>query len=86
MPHSNVCQIEVTQQEYEQIKQCESVIIREYERADGARFAKAVAWGDSTEMQDQASTPTLQIVPVGLSIVCQRAISVSELLGEQYTD
>lgn len=78
---SDVCQLEMTQQEYDRMKQCESVIVREYERSDGSRFAKAVAWGDAEEMQEQASTPTMQIIPAGLSIVCQRAIPVSELLG-----
>ncbi len=77
----DVCRLKMTQQEFDRVNQCEAVIVREYEREDGSRFAKAVAWGDADEMQDQASTPTMQIVPVGLSIVCQRAIPVSELLG-----
>ena len=78
---STECKLAVTQQEYDQIQQCEAVIVREYERPDGSRFANAVAWGDLAEMEVQASTPSLLVVPVGLSIVCQRAIPVSEVLG-----
>jgi len=78
---SDVCQLEMTQSEYDRVKLCESVIVREYERADGSRFAKAVAWGDADEMEEQAEMPSLHIVPAGVSIICQRAVPVSELLG-----
>ena len=76
------CPVEITQQEFDDIKQCEAVVIREYERADGSRIGKAVAWGDADEMQDQADTPGLFVVPVGLSIVCQQMVLVSDLLGD----
>lgn len=80
---AEICPLQITQQEFNLIRQCESVIVREYERADGSRFAVALAWGDAAEMQEQASTPSLQILPVGLSIVCQRTVLVSELLGQE---
>ena len=75
------CNLEITQQEFDAIAKCESVVVREYERADGTHYAEAVAWVDSEEMQDAASTRGLFVVPVGVSIVCQTAIPVSELLG-----
>ena len=74
-------ELEVTQDEYDQVMQCEAVIVREYQRADGSRVAQAVAWGDADEMHDEASRPVIQIVPVGLTIVDQRVIPVSELGG-----
>ena len=79
---NDVCPVEITQQEYNDITRCEVVVIREYERADGSRFAKAVAWGDADEMQDQADTQCIVIVPVGFSIVGQKMVLVSDLLGE----
>ena len=74
------CRVEMTVDEFARIRQCESVIVREYERADGSRFAKPVAWGDADEMKIQAETQGMFIVPVGFEIVAQRAIPVSELL------
>ncbi len=74
------CRLEMTSDELADIRQCESVIVREYERADGSRFAKAVAWGDADEMEMQAVSNGMFIVPVGFKIVAQRAIAVSELL------
>jgi hypothetical protein len=76
---NDICNVELTQEQYDDIRKCESVIIREYENVDGSRFAKAVAWGDAEEMQLQADTPSVLIVPVGVAIVCQRAIPVAEL-------
>ena len=75
------CPLRMTQAEYSQILKCDAVIVREYERDNGNRWAVPVAWGDAKEMQSQAESPTLQVVPVGVKIVCQRAVLVSELLG-----
>lgn len=74
------CPLSVSQAEYDAMSQCEAVIVREYERDDGGRFAQAVAWGDYDEMVDQAETPGLYVVPVGVTIICQRAIRTEDLL------
>ena len=76
------CPLELTPQEYDAIKQCEAVVIREYETPGGSRVGKAVAWGDADEMRHQADTPGLFVVPVGLSIICQQVLLVSDLLGD----
>lgn len=73
------CVLEVTQAEVDEIILNESLIIREYERTDGSRFAKAVAWGDHDEMNCQASTYGIFVVPLGIKIVCQRAFKVSDI-------
>lgn len=73
------CVLEVTQHEVDEIVHNESVVIREYERSDGSRYAKAVAWGDHDEMIDQASIKGMFIIPVGIKIVCQRAFKVSDI-------
>jgi len=78
------CPLQMTQAEYSQILKCDAVIVREYERDNGTRWAVPVAWGDAEEMQEQAEIPTLQVVidgVQGVKIVCQRAVLVSELLG-----
>jgi hypothetical protein len=75
------CPLQMTHDEYRQILKCDAVIVREYERDNGNRWAVPVAWGDAEEMQQQAEIPTLQVVPEGVSIVCQRAVLVSELVG-----
>lgn len=75
------CPLEVTQAELDDIQQCEALVVREYERSDGSRYSRPVAWGDADEMKDAADTPGIFIVPVGLSIVCQKMLLVSELLG-----
>ena len=77
---NDVCPLEVTQQELDDIQKCESVVVREYERDDGSRFSRPVAYGDHDEMVDQAGITGLFIVPVGLHIVCHKAIRVSDLL------
>ena len=78
---NDVCPLELSQQEYDDVQQCEAVVVREYEREDGSRFGQLVAWGDEVDMNDQCKMPVLSIVLNGVSIVCQRVILVSELLG-----
>ncbi len=80
------CRLEITSGELAHIRQCESVIVREYARPDGSRFATPVAWGDADEMQMQAETNGMFVVPVGFEIVAQRAIPVSELLSPNEQD
>ena len=75
------CPLEVTQQQLDNIQKCEAVVIREWERPDGSRFSKVMAWGDADEMQDQADTPALLVAPNGFSIICQKLLMVSDLLG-----
>lgn len=75
--------LELTQQELDDISKCEAVIVRDYQRADGSMFARAVAYGDADEMHEQASIRGLCIVPVGLSVVCQQVVMVSDLLGAE---
>lgn len=73
------CPLEITTEQWNDIQHCESVVVREYERLDGSRVARAVAWGDAEEMELQAETPAMFIVPVGFHIICQRAIPVNDL-------
>lgn len=77
---NDVCPVEITQQDFDSIKRCEAVVIREYVGTDGSRFARAVAWGDADEMQDQADTPGIFVVPVEFSIIGQQMVLVSDLL------
>ena len=79
------CQLELTQNELDCIVKCEAVIVREYQGLN-SRFAKAVAWGDEIEMRDQASINSIVVVPTGLSIVCQKVVLVSDLLGIEKVD
>lgn len=76
------CSIELTPGMLHDISQCEAVVVREYETDDGRRYAQAVAWGDADEMRDAADTPGIFVVPVGVKIVSQRSIPVSELLPD----
>jgi len=80
---NDICPLEVTQQEVDDIKQCEAVVIREYEREDGSRIGRPVAWGDVDEMQDQADRFCICVVPFGFSIVCQQMVLVSDLLQDE---
>ncbi len=74
------CTVEITQHEWKQISNAESVVIREFEREDGSRFAQAINWGSPEEMKDLAERPEILIVPVGVHVVGQRAVATSELL------
>ncbi len=74
------CTLEITQHEFEQITAADSVVIREFEREDGSRFAQAINWGSSEEMKDLAERSEILIVPVGVHVVCQRAVKTLELL------
>ena len=77
----SVCELQMTPDEAEKIRQCESVIIREYELADGRRLARAVAWGDAEEMKRQAQIIGFFLLPVGVEIVAQVCMPVSEVFG-----
>jgi hypothetical protein len=74
------CPLEMTSHELDEIKQCEAVVVREYESLVRGRWAVPVAWGDFDEMEAQAVTTGWFIVPPGVRIVGQRAVRVSELL------
>lgn len=74
------CSVEMTQHEFEQITNADSVVIREFEREDGSRFAQAINWGSSDEMKDLAERREILIVPVGVHVISQRAVKTSELL------
>ena len=77
----NICSLEVTQEEMDAIQHCEAVVVRNYERADGSHYSSLVAWGDESEMQDQADCPHMFIVPVGWSsIVGQEMVLVRDLI------
>ena len=75
------CPVIVTQEDYDQFRFSEAVVVVEYERQDGSRFGQIEAWGDAEEMQDQADTPRIAIVPVGLRLICQSPVLVSDLLN-----
>lgn len=75
------CPLHVSNWELERIRECESVVVREYETESGERFAQPVAWGDEDEMESQAAIPGLFLVPAGIKIVGQQAVPVAELLG-----
>lgn len=81
MSTATPCPLRLTSDEYNAIRKCEAVVIREYETDSGERFANPVAWGDADEMQDQAAIPGLFVVPVGLRIVAQKCLPVADLLG-----
>ena len=74
------CITEVTQEELDEITKCEAVVIREYERDDGSRFGKIIAWGDSEEMQDVADMHGIYVMPVGLHIICDSKVLVKDLI------
>jgi len=77
------CPVNVTAEDYDAFIKHDAVVVVEYEREDQSRFGQIEAWGDWDEMQDQADTPRLAIVPAGLRIICQKAIRVAELLGKE---
>lgn len=77
------CPLEMTQQQLDDIRQCEAVVVREYETDGGRRFAHPVAWGDADEMRDAAETRGLFIIPVGVKIIGQQCLMVAELLGSE---
>ena len=74
------CPVEITQHEFEKIAGAESVVMREFEREDGSRFAQAINWGGSEEMENLAKRSEILILPVGVHVVGQRAVKTSELL------
>ena len=76
------CPLDVTQKEFDAFSQAEAVVVREYETDNGRRFARVVAWGDLDEMKDQADALGLYVVPVGVRIICQRAILLKDLIHE----
>ena len=76
---SNVCSISVSPGDWDQIKQCEAVVVVEYEDVNGIRFGRIEAWGDLDEMEDQASTYRIVVVRDGAKIVAQTAVKVGEL-------
>lgn len=79
---TETCTLQVTQQEYDDIRKCEAVIVREYESQDGTHFAVPMAWGDLAEMEEQATAPGVAILPAGVSIVSQQVVPVADLLGQ----
>ena len=74
----SVCTLRITEKEHADIMRCEAVIVREYEQADGARFACPVAWGDVVDMKEQVGTRVF-IVPVGFHIIADTVVLVREL-------
>jgi len=74
------CPLEVTSEEFAKISRCEAVVLREYERPDGSRFAKVVGWGDIDEMNLQADSVFVIMVPTIIKYIAQQVIPVSELL------
>lgn len=79
------CPLEITRQELSVIRDCEAVIVREYARADGSRFAIAVAWGDEEELQSRVKNGFL-VSPAELTYLGDQVVKVSELLaGAKYT-
>ena len=69
----------------EKIWRRESVVVCEYESVAGERVAHVEAWGDASDMEDQASAYRMVIVRAGWNLVFQRAIKVVDLLhgGEE---
>lgn len=75
-----ICELQITQNEYNSLIKCEACVIREYESVGGPRFARVLACGDREEMTQQAATPGLYIVPNGFSIIHQSVVLVEELI------
>lgn len=76
------CPLEMTQEEYDDIKTAEAVVVREYEREDGSRFACLVEHGGLEEMKIIADRTWIFIRLTGQpKIVGQLAVAVSDLLG-----
>lgn len=78
----DTCRLDLTSETYVAIQQCEAVVVREYKLADDSRVAKIVAWGDVAEMQDAADTRGIFIVGVGVKIIGQTMVLVSDLLPQ----
>lgn len=74
----DTCHTEVTQDELDEISRCEAVVIREYEKK-GCRYGRLIAWGDADEMRDVARAPGTYVVPVGVKIICDSMVLVTEL-------
>jgi hypothetical protein len=75
-----ICPLEVTPGEFEQFKDCEAVMIREFEKeSDQSRTARVVAWGDFDEIEHLASRHSIIVVPVGWTCVGQKTVKVSDL-------
>lgn len=73
------CPVEISQSEYDEIRKHDYVVLREWESAEGVRFARLQFWGDKEECEDVANTPALVIVPNGVKLICDQAVAVKDL-------
>ena len=76
----------ITPELYAQLKDCDSVLVREYARSDGSRFAKVIAAGTSDEMDSLAGTPGLLLVLSGVEYIGDMVVPVGELLPPDETE
>lgn len=75
-----VCQLEVSQNEFDELMKCEAVCLREYERDDGSRFSKIIDMGDKEEMDAIAATPKILVVHRGVKLIGDMSVYVRDLL------
>jgi regulator of protease activity HflC (stomatin/prohibitin superfamily) len=62
------------------LKDCDSVLVREYERTDGTRFGKVVRAGNAADPDSLAGTPGLLLLMPGVKDIREYVVPVSELL------
>ena len=78
------CPLHVTPEEVEEIKNYEAVLVREYERKDGSRFAEVISMGSIDEMKSEAERPEILLRFDGSpELIGSIAVLVSALLPPQ---
>jgi len=77
---TTVCQVHVSQTQADEIRQCEAVVVRTYERKDGSTFAVPVRWGEREEMEIVADTPRILLGRRGQTCLGDSVVLVSDLL------
>lgn len=77
------CPVQISHSEWNSIQQCEAVIVVEYSNEGRDNYARIEAWGDKSDMDEQASEYRIAAVPVGHAIVQQVVMLVADMNRDQ---
>ena len=77
--NDNIIQ-QVTPERFAQLKDCDSGVVREYEREDGTRFGKVIRVGNAADPDSLSSTPGLLLMLPGIKDIREYVVPVSELI------
>lgn len=76
-----VVELRITPEDYEALKNCNAIVVGEWERTDDKyRWGEFLMCGTHEECEDFASTPELKIVPNGFTCIGKQVVPVADLL------